>query len=139
MTGISEVKKLKESLGTREFGDRLWECVVAWEGHTFRTSGRGRMHTGAVDFSYRIKISSRTGEPTEELIISTRPDSKTITRSSIEMGLLQCLDEQESAGYVRGPKRMSVRGASYLYAMFLEWGIITDKNNTEKEGSNEKS
>ena len=118
------VERLRAALTKQELSDRLWDCVRAYEGYTFRTSGRGRMHSGAVDFYYTIKRSSRTGEHTDELIISTRPDSKTITRSSVELGLSQCLVEQEAEGCVRGPKRMSVFGASYLYAMFLEWGVI---------------
>ena len=122
---LLSVQELRDSLTKDDYSDTLWRCVVAYEGYLFRTSGRGRTHSGAVDFYYKRHISKRSGEPTDELVISTRPDSKTITRSSVELGLSQCLLEQKREGYVRGPKRMSVFGASYLYAMFTEWGLIS--------------
>jgi hypothetical protein len=32
---------------------------------------------------------------------------------------------QKEEGCVKGPKRLKVFGASYLYAIFVSWGIIT--------------
>ena len=108
------------------FDDALWECIELYEGQKFRTSGRGRDHSGAVGFSYRLKVSSRTGEKTDEMIISRREAGKTITRSSVELAFRKGVEEQKRVGYVSGPKKLQGYGSSYLYAIFLKWGIITD-------------
>ena len=103
----------------------LWQTVTAFAGHTFKTSGRGAKHSGAVEFTYSLKVSNRTGLPTDELIISTRENVKTITRSTVELVLKKYLEVQERDGYVKGPKSAGqIFGASYLYSMFLEWGLI---------------
>ena len=93
--------------------------------------GRGRMHAGAVSFTYRLKTSSRTGEETGELIISSKAsDGKTVTRSSVELAMKNALEVMEKEGMVRGPKKLGqVFGGSYLYAMFLSWGVITNLPN----------
>ena len=125
------VVKLRNEL--REGGnwrEPLWETVRHYQGHTFRTSGRGKEHSGSVGFTYRIRTSSRTGHETGELEFSTREQGKTVTRSSVELALSKGMELMESAGCVSGPKKLGVFGASYLYAMFLEWGLIKkgDKN-----------
>ena len=121
------VAAIKDGQEWRGSDGALWSCIAAWAGQRFTTSGRGKEHRGAVEFTYEIKISSRTGEKTDELIISTRPDGKTITRSSVELALERYLAVQEECGYVKGPKAAGqIFGASYLYAVFLKWGIITD-------------
>ena len=74
---------------------------------------------------YFIKKSNRTGKETDELLISRKENSKTITRSTVEMAFENALEIQSTEGYVKGPKRLKVFGASYLYAVFLEWGLIS--------------
>lgn len=60
-------------------------------------------------------------------IISTRPEGKTITRSSVELAFKNALSVQRRDGCVKGPKACGqIFGISYLYAIFLRWGIITD-------------
>lgn len=103
----------------------LWKAIMLYAGQNFRTAGRGRDHKGAVGFSYELKISSRTGETTDELVISTRDAGKTITRSSVELALEKYLEVQAETGYVKGPKSAGqIFGASYLYSIFLKWGVI---------------
>ena len=103
----------------------LWECIRAYQGVEFMTSGRGAAHSGAVSFSYQLKISSKSGQETEELVITTRAQGKTITRSSVELALSRALEVMEQEGRVRGPKKMGqIFGGSYLYAMFVTWGLI---------------
>lgn len=105
----------------------LWTCVRLWQGEEFRTAGRGKMHPGSTAFTYVLKVSSRTGEETGELIISTRKQAKTITRSSVELAFERCIKVQNECGYVKGPKSAGqIFGGSYLYAMFIAWGVITD-------------
>lgn len=63
--------------------------------------------------------------PTDELVISRKEQSKTITRSTINMAFENAVAVQKEEGCVKGPKRLKVFGASYLYAIFVSWGIIT--------------
>ena len=105
----------------------LWKVISMYQGVRFRTSGRGKEHIGCVAFSYEIKKSSRTGNYTNELLFSTREQGKSITRSSVELALKDALKVQERDGCVKGPKAIGqIFGISYLYAMFVTWGLITD-------------
>ena len=122
------IERLRQCVEIGEdFGDALWECIALYEGQKFRTSGRGRDHSGAVGFSYRLKVSSRTWEKTEEMIISSRENGKSITRSSVELAFRKAVEEQDNNGFVLGPKKLGGFGSSYLYAIFLKWGIISDR------------
>ncbi len=113
----------------------LWETVSLFQDETFTTSGRGKGEgkRPGVSFSYRIKISNRSGLPTDELLISRKEQSKTVTRSTVEMALAYGLKEQAAEGCVRGPKRLKVFGASYLYAMFLSWGLIRKEKGDPRQ------
>lgn len=96
-----------------------------WQGEEFRTAGRGKLHSGSTVFTYELKKSSRNGLETGELIISGR-NGKTVTRSSVELAMVNAIEEMRKMGYVSGSKKLGGFGSSYLYAMFLEWGVITD-------------
>ncbi len=121
-------KKLRISLACNKesdpaiFMDDLWKCIVLFQDYPFITSGRGGK--GAVRFTYSLKKSSRTGKTTEEIVVSRKENSKTITRSTIELAFNNAVLEQRSLGFVKGPKRLRTFGASYLYAIFLKWHII---------------
>ena len=122
------IERLRQCIeNSEDFDDALWDCIELYEGQKFRTSGRGRDHSGAVGFSYRLKVSSRTGEKTEEMIISSRENGKSITRSSVELAFRKAVEEQDNNGFVLGPKKLGGFGSSYLYAIFLKWGIISDR------------
>ena len=133
----SAVEKLKRDIehGSDWKGSSgsLWKCMVLFAGQKFRKAGRGAEHKGAVGFTYQLKVSSRTGAVTDELIISSRPDGKTITRSSVELCLERMLEVQKKQGYVKGPKSAGqIFGASYLYAVFLKFGVI--KSAVDSDG-----
>jgi len=105
----------------------LWKVISLYQDVRFRTSGRGKEHIGCVAFTYEIKKSSRTGEYTDELLFSTREQGKTVTRSSVELALRDALAVQARDGCVKGPKAIGqILGISYLYAMFVSWGLITE-------------
>ena len=39
-------------------------------------------------------------------------------------------------GYVKGPKKLGqIFGGSYLYAMFIKWGVISDGTDGETDGT----
>ena len=46
---------------------------------------------------------------------------KSITRSSVKVALKATLEKN---GNINGPKKLGVFGASYLYPMFLRFGLI---------------
>ena len=51
---------------------------------------------------------------------------KSITRSSVKVALKVTLEEK---GNISGPKKLEVFGASYLYSMFLRFGLIDTERN----------
>jgi len=115
--------------------ESLWTCVRLWQGEEFRTAGRGKMHSGSTAFTYELKKSSRTGEETGELIISGR-NGKTVTRSSVELAFTNALKEMSECGYVKGPKKLGqIFGGSYLYAMFIAWGVISSSPDGSTESA----
>ena len=65
-------------------------------------------------------------------MISTRDAGKTVTRSSVELAMKNA-EVMEKEGMVRGPKNPKklgqVFGGSYLYAMLVQWGVITNLPN----------
>ena len=67
-----------------EWRAALWDALVISQCGKFTTSGRGNKRAG-VDFTYEIKISNKTGMPTDELVISRKEQSKTITRSTMQI------------------------------------------------------
>lgn len=120
------INTLKNAIKAGEWKEPLWNCIKLHQGVEFHTAGRGKMHSGSTAFKYVLKRSSRTGEETSELIISTREAGKTITRSSVELALSRFLSIQQDAGFVKGPKAAGqIFGGSYLYAVFVAWGVIS--------------
>ena len=92
----------------------IWSLLLSHAGETFSTA-RG------LPFTYHQKIS-RTGEPLGELVIDRK--EKTITKSTILMVFHKAVVLQKQQGYISGPKQIGGFGASYLYPMFLRFGII---------------
>ena len=130
---LSSLKSTIESGG--EWKESLWTCVRLWQGEEFRTAGRGKTHSGSTAFTYTLKVSSRNGLETGELVISGR-NGKTVTRSSVELAFTNALKEMSECGYVKGPKKLGqIFGGSYLYAMFIAWGVITDEADGETDGT----
>ena len=102
---------------TDERDDEIWSMLLAHAGEEFLTA-RG------LPFTYHQKIS-RTGEPLGELVIDRK--EKTITRNTVLLAYEKALELMEKEGCVKGPKKLGVFGASYLYPVFLELGICRRK------------
>lgn len=49
---------------------------------------------------------------------------KSITRATVELAFRTALEVQRAEGRVSGPKKLKTFGASYLYPIFLAFGII---------------
>ncbi len=92
----------------------LWKTVIAFEGYPFLTAKGLR-------FAYALK-RGKNGLPTAEIEISRK--EKTITKATINMAFRKALEIQKLEGYVSGSKRIGGFGASYLYPMFLRFGVI---------------
>ena len=131
-------KAVKELLGSNDadWKERLWRCVVAYEGVEYHTSGRGSRP--GVAFSYTV---SRTADQRSggrryggasvdgygnELWIKTADGEKkkSISRSTVELGYKRAV---EAGGAVKGPKGLGLPGAgSYVYSMLREFGVIKE-------------
>ena len=64
----------------------------------------------------------RGGLPTGEIAIDRK--EKTITRATINMAFHKAVSIQKTVGCVSGPKKIGGFGASYLYPLFLRFGVI---------------
>ena len=95
-----------------EFDQMLWNVLLLHENFAF-TTARG------LKFKYTIKGG--------ELFVNRKENSKSLTKSSIFMAFHNAIRLQYQDGFVKGPKRLGTFGASYLYAIFIKFGIITDK------------
>ena len=92
----------------------LWKTVIAFEGYPFLTAKGLR-------FSYALK-RGKNGLPTAEIEIDRK--EKTITKATICLAFRMALEIQRREGYVSGPKKIGGFGASYLYPMFLRFGVV---------------
>ena len=92
----------------------LWKTVTAFEGYPFSTAKGLR-------FSYAMK-RGKNGLPTAEIEIDRK--EKTITKATICLAFRKALELQKQQGYISGPKQIGGFDASYLYPMFLRFGII---------------
>ena len=50
---------------------------------------------------------------------------KSISRSTVDLGYRRAVELMNTAGEVRGPKKLGIPGAgSYLYPMLIRFGVI---------------
>ena len=132
------VEELTAHLSLPDQSVYLWKAVVAFQGFPFTTSGRGSRE--GVKFTYEVsKLTTGggrryAGESVDgygnEMWIITLPDKvrkeKSISRSTVDLTLKNALTVQEQESFVSGPKKLNIPGAgSYLYPMFIRFGVIT--------------
>lgn len=95
--------------------DNLWECVVAFEGETFRTAS-------GLPFVYTLK-TGRSGLPTKELWINRRAQSKSLSWGSVRLAYRKA--RELTGTIVPRPKALGdVRGVSYVYPILWRFGLI---------------
>lgn len=121
---LRELKRTIQNNG--DWRIALWKVITLYQGQRFKISGRGKEHSGSVGFTYELKVSERTGKIMDEILFSTREQGKSVTKSSVERALEVGLKIQQEEGYVSDSKKLRTFGSSYLYAMFLKWGLIND-------------
>lgn len=88
-------------------GDALWDALVMLEGKNFETAKH-------LHYSYSIKGY--------EIFVSRK--DKSITRATVNLSLRNAMELQKAGLPVSGPKKLKTFGASYLYPIFLELGVI---------------
>ena len=126
-----------EQRNMEELEGLLWAGVLAYQGKAFYT-------LSGLEFSYMVK-HKKNGDYSGELLISRKETSKTLTRSSVMLAFHKVLDEMKfkeinGAAYLlppeyRGPKSIGqIFGISYIFSMFLEFGLIrtNEKDKIEK-------
>lgn len=87
--------------------DALWDVLVLLEGKNFETAKH-------LNYSYSIKGY--------EIFVSRK--DKSITRSTVNLSLWNAMELQKAGLPVSGPKKLKTFGASYLYPIFQEIGVI---------------
>ena len=97
--------------------DDLWSCIELFEGYAFHT---------AKGLKYRYKVKGG------ELFVDRKESSKSITRSTVELAFKKGMELMETEGVVKGPKKLGTFGASYLYPMFIRFGVITDLGRKDR-------
>lgn len=86
---------------------KLWKVLLLYQEETFQTAK-------GLSFTYRIKGN--------EIFISRK--EKSVTRASVDMALKKALELQENGVKITGPKMLKSFGASYLYPIFIEIGVV---------------
>lgn len=110
--------------------EALWECVVAYQKYPFWTAS-------GLPFQYELKLG-RNGRLNRELLIDRRAGSKSLTWSSIRSAFDRATETSE-VPYIERPKALGdIRGVSYIYPMFFQFGIIrVPEKYREKMGGHE--
>lgn len=110
------IEKLKELVsleiggagsGKAALEEALWDVFVEMEGEPFKTAKN-------LEYSYAIKGY--------EIFVSRK--DKSITRSTVNLSLWNAIELQKEGKYVTGPKKLKTFGASYIYPIFIEIGVI---------------
>ena len=124
-------KKLRAAVDTdnaETISAALWRCVIVFEGYPFSTSGRGSR--SGVEYTYQVSRKGGSGGRHYSgdsvqgygnelwVVIAGEKKEKSISRSTVELGLQKYLELLKTEGVVTGPKKLGVFGASYLLPLF---------------------
>ena len=118
----------------------LWSTIIAFEGSTFTTSGRGSRPGTRFIYSIPRQPGSSgkhyKGESVDgwgnEMFITTLDEEgrarekkeKSISRSTVDYALNIVLEKQKAGEVITGPRELKVYGKSYVYALFKRFGLI---------------
>lgn len=113
----------------------LWQAVLAFENYPLKT-------ISGLEFTYEFK-KNRRGSPGNELQISRK--SKTIIRSSVEKALAVVMERGEPFPVqmsfpirMSTPKELGVFGASYIYPLFVKFGLVEHIGSNRRGGRRKK-
>ena len=119
------IKELKDKMD----GVALWKCVCLFADYPFTTSGRGS--APGKKFKYSVGEAGGAGghhyngEEVEgfgnELFIVQNGEKreKGISRSSVDYAFRIAQE-----GDVKGPKALKIYGSSYVYSLFVRFGVV---------------
>jgi len=115
----------------------LWKAIIAFQAYPFHTSGRGSRE--GVKFTYEVSKSTTGGGRRYEgeqvegygnemwIIKNGQRAEKSISRSTVDLALKNAREKE-----IKGPKALGTPGAgSYLYPMFIRFGVINDNSSVE--------
>lgn len=109
--------------------ENLWSCILAFEHYPFTT-------TSGLPFTYTFK-PNRHGQPGNEIVVSRK--EKTITRSSVEKALSVVIGKNEPLPVkMSTPKELGVFGASYIYPVFIRFGLVEHIGSNQRGGRRPK-
>lgn len=118
---MPEAEKREEVLAALQRNpdpERLWNCIIAFQDYPFKT-------ISGLPFTYQLK-TGRNGELTRELWVDRRQNSKSLAWSSV----LKAFEKTKGKPVVSRPKALGdIRGVSYLYGIFYEFGLIEVPDN----------
>lgn len=97
------VEKLEQTM------EKFWEVLETFQGTDFYTAK-------GLQYQYTIKGG--------EMFVSRR--EKTITKATIILAVKKAIALQIEGKAVDGPKKLGVYGASYIWPVFKEIGVISD-------------
>lgn len=86
---------------------RLWDTMEAFQGVSFSTAKDLR-------FTYSIRGN--------EMFVSRK--DKSITKATVLLAFHRAIDLQRNGRKITGPKMLGTFGASYLFPIFLQLGVI---------------
>lgn len=115
------VQELGRRVGHPDGEQYLWEALLLFADYPFQTAK-------GLKYSYTIK-TGRNGDFIGEIIFDRK--AKSVTKSTINLAYKKALEIQEKEGYVSGPKKLGVFGASYIYPIFVRLGVITPEKEKE--------
>ena len=109
---LSEIRNCPENLST----ELLWQVLCELE-QTYFCTVKG------MPFTYIIKG--------HEMFVNRK--EKSITQATILLSARRVLEKQTQGVVISGPKKIGTFGASYLYPVFCQIGLITEKMNDREE------
>ena len=110
------IEELQQILYTENFEKverELWKTLLLFEDFTFHTAK-------GLNYFYKIKGY--------EIFFSRK--EKSVTRASVGLALKKAIEMQKEGIRIKGPKMLKSFGASYIYPVFIQIGVI--KSEVEK-------
>lgn len=108
---VEAIERLKNMLYDEEIEKiekQLWKTLLLFEDYPFQTAK-------GLEFFYKIRGN--------EVFFSRK--EKSVTRASVNIALKKAIELQRAGMVIKGPKMLKSFGASYIYPVFMEIGVIT--------------
>lgn len=107
---VSDALEKNGGDSNKELEELLWETIETCQGQPFSTMK-------GLEFSYRVKGY--------EMFVDRK--NKSLTKSTVFMAFRKALELQKDGGPVTGPKKLGTFGASYIYPVFIQLGVIRNR------------